>query len=102
MQSELFEFKDNNIPLSEVLRPDTLDGFVGQKDLIGEGTLLRKMVDSDDYSSFILCDHLARAKLQLPTSYQKHKQFMAKFFGRYLWYKRDKRDHGRCQIKSKN
>lgn len=54
MQSELFEFKDNNIPLSEVLRPDTLDGFVGQKDLIGEGTLLRKMVDSDDYSSFIL------------------------------------------------
>ena len=41
-------------PLAERMRPTTLDGFVGQKHIIGENAILRKMVDSGRILSFIL------------------------------------------------
>ncbi|KAA6341397.1 Replication-associated recombination protein A [termite gut metagenome] len=41
-------------PLAERLRPNTLDEYVGQKHLTGEGAVLRKMIDSGHISSFIL------------------------------------------------
>lgn len=41
-------------PLPERMRPRTLDGYVGQKHLIGEGCILRNMIDSGNLSSFIL------------------------------------------------
>lgn len=41
-------------PLAERLRPNTLDGYVGQKHLIGEGAVLRLMIESKQLSSFIL------------------------------------------------
>jgi len=41
-------------PLAERLRPRTLDDYVGQKHLIGEGAVLRRMIDSGHISSFIL------------------------------------------------
>lgn len=41
-------------PLAERLRPRDFDGFVGQKHLVGEGTVLRRMVDSGRLLSFIL------------------------------------------------
>ena len=41
-------------PLSERLRPHTLDDYVGQRHLVGEGAVLRKMIDSKHISSFIL------------------------------------------------
>ena len=51
-QQSLFE-----IPLSEPLasrmRPRTLDDFVGQTHLIGEGKILRKIIESDNVSSMI-------------------------------------------------
>lgn len=41
-------------PLAERLRPKSLDDYVGQKHLVGEGAILRNMIDSGRVSSFIL------------------------------------------------
>ena len=41
-------------PLAERMRPLTLDDYAGQKHLVGEGAILRKMIDSGNLSSFIL------------------------------------------------
>ncbi len=41
-------------PLAERMRPHTLDEYVGQKHLVGEGAVLRKMIDAGHISSFIL------------------------------------------------
>ena len=41
-------------PLAERMRPRTLDDYIGQKQLVGEGAVLRKMLDSGHITSFIL------------------------------------------------
>ena len=41
-------------PLAERLRPRTLDDYIGQRHLVGEGAVLRKMIDAGRISSFIL------------------------------------------------
>lgn len=41
-------------PLAERMRPRTLDEYIGQKHLVGEGAVLRRMIDSSHISSFIL------------------------------------------------
>lgn len=41
-------------PLAERLRPHTLDDYIGQKHLVGQGAVLRKMIDTGRISSFIL------------------------------------------------
>lgn len=41
-------------PLAERLRPRTLDEYIGQKHLVGEGAVLRRMIESGNVSSFIL------------------------------------------------
>ena len=41
-------------PLAERMRPRTLDDYIGQKHLVGEGAVLRRMIDSGHISSFIL------------------------------------------------
>ena len=41
-------------PLAERLRPKTLDEYIGQTHLVGEGSILRRMIDSGNVSSFIL------------------------------------------------
>ena len=41
-------------PLAERLRPRTLDDYIGQRHLVGEGAVLRRMIDSGRISSFIL------------------------------------------------
>lgn len=43
-----------NQPLAERLRPQTLDEYIGQKHLVGQGAILRKMIDAGRVSSFIL------------------------------------------------
>lgn len=40
-------------PLAERLRPRTFDEFVGQTDIVGQGKLLRKLIESDQLSSLI-------------------------------------------------
>lgn len=41
-------------PLAERMRPQTLEDYVGQRHLVGEGSVLRKMIDSGNMSSVIL------------------------------------------------
>ena len=41
-------------PLAERMRPRTLDDFIGQQHLVGEGAILRQMIESERISSFIL------------------------------------------------
>lgn len=41
-------------PLAERMRPRTLDDYIGQRHLVGEGAILRNMIDSGRISSFIL------------------------------------------------
>jgi putative ATPase len=52
---------DNNIgrgrmlpPLPERMRPQTLEGYYGQSHLIGQGCILRNMIETGNLSSFIL------------------------------------------------
>lgn len=40
-------------PLAELMRPRSLDDFIGQDDLVGPGTPLRKAIESDRVSSII-------------------------------------------------
>jgi putative ATPase len=41
-------------PLAERLRPKNLDEYIGQKHLVGQGAILRQMIESGNLSSFIL------------------------------------------------
>ena len=52
-QDSLFYDKKIDAPLPERMRPKTLDEFVGQSNLIGEGKILRKLIDEDKISSMI-------------------------------------------------
>lgn len=51
-QGSLFEVKGSE-PLASRMRPRNLDEFVGQSHLIGEGKILRKIIESDNVSSMI-------------------------------------------------
>ena len=51
-QHSLFESGQNN-PLASRLRPATLEEFVGQKHLLGEGKVLRQLIEQDAISSMI-------------------------------------------------
>ena len=42
------------LPLAERLRPKTLQEYIGQKHLVGEGAILRQMIENGSLSSFIL------------------------------------------------
>ncbi len=41
-------------PLAERLRPTTLDDYIGQRHLVGEGAVIRRMIETGHISSFIL------------------------------------------------
>jgi putative ATPase len=49
----IFQYMMNK-PLAERMRPQSLDDYVGQKQLVGQGSVLRKMIDSGRVPSFIL------------------------------------------------
>lgn len=44
---------DINRPLAVRLRPETLDEYVGQKHLVGDGKILRRLIENDNISSMI-------------------------------------------------
>ncbi|MBQ4254884.1 MAG: replication-associated recombination protein A [Bacilli bacterium] len=53
-QMSLFEEESSiNMPLASRLRPESLDGFVGQKHLLGEGKVLRRIIEEDNVSSMV-------------------------------------------------
>ena len=41
-------------PMAERLRPQTLEDYIGQTHLVGEGRILRRMIESGNVASFIL------------------------------------------------
>lgn len=42
------------LPLAERLRPTRIEDYIGQKHLVGEGAILRRMIETGKVSSFIL------------------------------------------------
>ena len=52
-QYSLFDDRQTASPLADRLRPETLEEFVGQKQLLGEGKVLRRLIDSDHIPSMI-------------------------------------------------
>ena len=53
MEEATFFEAEASRPLAARLRPNTLEEFVGQKHLIGEGKILRRLIESDRVSSMI-------------------------------------------------
>src|SRR3990172_3759868 len=54
---ELFEQGEKKVdyrPLADRMRPETLEEFVGQSHLLGEGCLLRRFIEEDSLQSLIL------------------------------------------------
>jgi putative ATPase len=45
---------NNNIPLAERLRPQSLEDYIGQEHLVGENGIIRRMIDAGRINSFIL------------------------------------------------
>lgn len=60
IQKSLFDQEEQEIqhrdtfrPLADRMRPETLDEYVGQKQLVDQGSLLRKMIENDQITSMI-------------------------------------------------
>ena len=52
-QLSLFDQIPVSQPLAARMRPETLDDFAGQKHLLGEGKVLRRLIEGDQISSMI-------------------------------------------------
>jgi len=52
-QLSLFDDREMSNPLASRLRPKTLEEVVGQKHLLGEGKVLRQLIENDQISSMI-------------------------------------------------
>lgn len=52
-QQTLFEQTPQDMPLATRMRPQTLDEFAGQRHLLGEGKVLRQLIEQDRVSSMI-------------------------------------------------
>ena len=53
MKQQTFSQGEEAAPLAERLRPQTLDEIVGQEHLLGEGKILRRIIEKDAVSSMI-------------------------------------------------
>jgi len=54
---DLFDYtleKKEHAPLADRMRPTTLDEYIGQEHLLGEGKVLRKLIETDQLHSLIL------------------------------------------------
>ncbi|PVU99243.1 hypothetical protein BB560_005541 [Smittium megazygosporum] len=51
---ELKQKLDITVPLSERLRPQSLEAFEGQEDIVGDAGILKKLIESDRIPSMIL------------------------------------------------
>lgn len=52
-QMSLFDDREVYNPLASRVRPDDLDGFVGQEHLLGKGKILRQLIEQDKIPSMI-------------------------------------------------
>ena len=60
--TDLFDGGAPDAPLAARMRPQKLEDFVGQKEIIAEGTLLRRLIETDNISSFVFWALRAAAK----------------------------------------
>ncbi len=77
MQESLFQ-ADIPEPLAARLRPLTLDDYVGQRHLVGEGKMLRKLIEADQVSSMIFWGPPGVGKTTLAQiiAHQTHAKFV--------------------------
>ena len=54
IQQTLFGETDTGRPLASRMRPRTLEEFEGQRHLLGEGKVLRQLIDGDRVPSMVL------------------------------------------------
>ena len=52
-QTSLFDDRSSTGPLADRMRPESLDDYAGQKHLLAEGKILRRMIDRDEVQSMI-------------------------------------------------
>lgn len=52
-QESLFSSQFQKTPLASRVRPQNLDQFVGQQQLLGDGKILREIIENDQVSSMI-------------------------------------------------
>ena len=52
-EDSLFQVRPETQPLAERLRPETLEDFVGQHQLLGPGKILRRLIEGDRIASMI-------------------------------------------------
>ena len=53
MEQQTFFMSETDLPLAARLRPRTLEEFAGQKHLLGEGKILRRLIEGDKIGSMI-------------------------------------------------
>ncbi|MBR0478404.1 MAG: replication-associated recombination protein A [Solobacterium sp.] len=53
LQESLFDDRNTSTPLADRMRPLTLDDYAGQEHLVGEGRVLRLMIERDELQSMI-------------------------------------------------
>lgn len=68
IQQTLFGETDTGRPLASRMRPRTLEEFAGQRHLLGEGKVLRQLIDGDRVPSMVFWGRLAWAKRRLRAS----------------------------------
>ena len=52
-QQSFFDDRAAATPLASRLRPEDLEGFLGQRHLLGEGKVLRRLIERDQITSMI-------------------------------------------------
>lgn len=52
-QISLFDKREETVPLASRLRPQKLEDFIGQEHLLGQGRMLRQLIEKDKISSMI-------------------------------------------------
>ncbi|GAY78575.1 ATPase, AAA family [Sporolactobacillus inulinus] len=74
---DLFDFPTddqsnlNGRPLADRMRPQTLDEFVGQEQIVGQGRLLRRAIQADKLTPMIFFGPPGTGKRRLPISLLK-------------------------------
>src|SRR5262245_66405868 len=68
------EGSPTQVPLAERMRPSTLQEFVGQSNLLGEGKLLRRAIEQDRLTSMILWGPPGTGKTSLAQVIAHHTQ----------------------------
>ncbi|MDR0570642.1 MAG: replication-associated recombination protein A [Clostridiales Family XIII bacterium] len=53
IQQSMFDDRQTSSPLASRMRPQSLDEFLGQSHLLGEGKIMRQMIDADAVTSMI-------------------------------------------------